>query len=117
MATISSSRRLNDQSCDRTALLLQFGITVCIHMIAVWGGGGGWGCCGLSSDYIFFVCFRTDNFYTVKGTYCYGMINKYVLLHIRNFYIELVTFQITEEKCRLIIDCHSLVIFQILYFQ
>ena len=44
MATISSSRRLNDQSCDRTALLLEFDITVCIHMIAVWlvveGGGG-----------------------------------------------------------------------------
>ena len=42
MATISSSRRLNDQSCDRTALLLEFDITVCFHMIAVhWGGGGG----------------------------------------------------------------------------
>ena len=67
MATISSSRRLNDQSCDRTALLLEFDITVCIQMLVVQlrgGGGGGVVCCHL---FIFFLfIFEIDNFYTVQ---------------------------------------------------
>ena len=50
MATISSSRRLNDQSCDRTALLLEFDITVCIQMLVV----------HLFINYLFI--FETDNF-------------------------------------------------------
>ena len=50
MATISSSRRLNDQSCDRTALLLEFDITVCIQMLVI----------HLFINYLFI--FKTDNF-------------------------------------------------------